>query len=148
MANFYETKHEKKFNYDQMVENLKYDRPLTTSIRRRNYTVLGKETLNPITEYREVSEHQRKALRLKNYEFYTELIEGLERYHEQDIPTTIFIVEEVRKIFESEYIFTETILRDLLDVVLKMEIDPKTEDVLEKIGNFLGFKIEVKLPDS
>lgn len=57
MANFYETKHEKKFNYDQMVENLKYDRPLTTSIRRRNYTVLGKETLNPITEYREVSEH-------------------------------------------------------------------------------------------
>ena len=48
MANFYQTKHEKKHVYDQMVENLKYDRPLTSSLRRKNYTVLGKETLNPI----------------------------------------------------------------------------------------------------
>lgn len=39
-----------------MVKNLKYDRPLTSSIRRRNYTVVGKETLNPIQDYRDISE--------------------------------------------------------------------------------------------
>ena len=69
------------------------------------------------------------------------MIEGLEAYHEHDIPTTIFIVEEVRKIFESEYIFTESILKDLLNTVSKMEMDSKTEDILHKIGEYVGFKI-------
>lgn len=120
MATFYETKHSKKMMYDEMVENLKYDRPLTSELRRKNYTVLGKETLNPIKQYREVSEQERKKIRQASIEFYSDLIEGLEVYHEQDIPTTIFIVEEVRKVFESEYIFTESILKDLLSTVSKM----------------------------
>ena len=42
MGSFYETKRQKKQNFDRMVTNLKYDRPLTSSIRRKNYTVLGK----------------------------------------------------------------------------------------------------------
>lgn len=48
MSSFYEAKHEKKDNFNRMFKNLKYDRPLTSSIRRKNYTVLGKESLNPI----------------------------------------------------------------------------------------------------
>lgn len=28
--------------YGEMVENIQYDRPLTSSIRRKNYTILGK----------------------------------------------------------------------------------------------------------
>lgn len=42
MSNFYQTKHQKNNNFDRMHKNLKYDRPLTSSIRRKNYTVLGK----------------------------------------------------------------------------------------------------------
>lgn len=72
-----------------------------------------------------------------------ELIDGLEKYHEEDIPTTVFIVEEVRKIFESEYRLTEAILKDLLNIVMKMNIDPKTEDILNKIGDFVGYNIRI-----
>lgn len=52
MSSFYETKHEKKHNFDVMFNNLKYDRPLTSSIRRKNYTILGKESMHPISNYR------------------------------------------------------------------------------------------------
>jgi hypothetical protein len=41
MSSFYETKHEKKRSFDRMCSNLRYDRPLTSSVRRRNYAVLG-----------------------------------------------------------------------------------------------------------
>lgn len=79
-----------------MVDNLKYDRPLTSNIRRRNYKIIGKESLNSIKRYRVKSELERISLKKKNYEFYLNLIEGLENYHEEDIPTTIFIVDQVR----------------------------------------------------
>ncbi len=52
MCQFYESKHSKKTEYDGMVENLKYDRPLTSKIRRRNYKVIGKESLSSIKNYR------------------------------------------------------------------------------------------------
>lgn len=42
MSSFYETKKEKKKVFDKMYKNLKYDRPLTSSIRRKNYTVYEK----------------------------------------------------------------------------------------------------------
>lgn len=42
MSQFYESKHSKKTEYDEMVDNLKYDRPLTSNIRRKNYKVIGK----------------------------------------------------------------------------------------------------------
>ena len=35
-----------------MVDNLKYDRPLTSNIRRRNYKVIGKESLSSINKFR------------------------------------------------------------------------------------------------
>jgi hypothetical protein len=82
MSDFYETKHTKKVVFDGMVKNLKYDRPLTASIRRKNYTVLGKDTLFPISDYRKVSEQERQKMRAQNYEFYCNLISGLENYHE------------------------------------------------------------------
>lgn len=143
MANFYETKHSKKSIYDEMVENLKYDRPLTSSLRRKNYTVLGKDNLDPISQYRGVSEEERQKIRQESHNFYMGLIEGLEQFHEEEIPTTIFIVEEVRKVFESEYVFSEAILKDILAMVSKMEFDIKTEEVLEKIGGYVGVNIEM-----
>ena len=42
MSAFYQTKHRKKSQYDELVENLKYDRPHTSNIRRRNYQVVDK----------------------------------------------------------------------------------------------------------
>ena len=101
MSAFYKTKQRKKSQYDEYVENLKYDRPTTSSIRRRNYHIVDKEGLNSIKKYRLKSEQERLSIRKKNFDFYMNLIEGLENYHEEDIPTTIYIVNEIKDILET-----------------------------------------------
>ena len=60
-----------------MVDNLKYDRPLTSNIRRRNYKVIGKESLSSINKFRYKSEQERISIIKKNHEFYMSLIEIL-----------------------------------------------------------------------
>lgn len=41
MSNFYHSKSAKITDYEKMVQFLKNDRPMTSSIRRKNYKVIG-----------------------------------------------------------------------------------------------------------
>lgn len=109
MSHFYETKHLKKNNFDVMFKNLKYDRPLTSSIRRNKYVVLGRDVLEPIHYYRQISEQERVKIKEKNHNFYMKALDTLYGYYEDNVPTTVYIMEELKKIFESEYIFTQKI---------------------------------------
>ena len=55
MSNFYQSKSVKKSDYEKMVQFLKNDRPMTSSIRRKNYKVIGQQQIKGVRQYRSVS---------------------------------------------------------------------------------------------
>lgn len=80
MSQFYRSKHSKKSEYEAMVGNLKYDRPTTSKIRRKNYKVIGRGSVQTIKRSRVYSEHERVSVRRKQHQFYMGLLTGLEEY--------------------------------------------------------------------
>jgi hypothetical protein len=62
----------------------------------------------------------------KNYGFYSSLIKQLEVHQERDIPVSLFIVDEVKRIFETEEIFSLKMFEDLLRAVNAMGMDHKS----------------------
>lgn len=77
MGNFYQTKNNKKEDYEKMVFYLKKDRPLTSNIRRSNYRVISAGNIQEINKYRSMSEKERLNLKNKNNEFYLSLLRQL-----------------------------------------------------------------------
>lgn len=84
---------------------------------------------------------ERQNIRASNHAFYCKLIDGLENFHEEDIPTTVYILEEIKRVFETEYMLTEEILNEIIEAVNGMKIDHKTEDILHVLADFVGISL-------
>jgi hypothetical protein len=80
-------------------------------------------------------------MREANYHFYCRLIRELEFFHEEEIPTSIFITEELRRVFEVEYVLTEAIFEELVRAAGRLEPDKKSQEVLELTAGYLGLPV-------
>lgn len=125
-----------------MVGNLKYDRPTTSKIRRRNYNVIGRGSVQTIKRSRVHSEQERVAFRRKHHQFYMGLLAGLDDYKLDEIPTSICIIEAVRSILEDEYELTIEWLQEIMKEIKEMPTDVCTKNILDKIGVFLHHQVE------
>lgn len=72
------------------------------------------------------------------------LIEGLEKYHFDDIPTTIYIIEEIKYILEDEYEFTIDFFKEITKEIKDMPADQCTNKILNKIALYLDCNLSIE----
>lgn len=132
MSGFYESKSAKKTDYESMVTYLKNDRPLTSSIRRKNYKLVGRQNIKGVRQYRNLSEKERMKMKEANYEFYMSLLRQMEKHGVEELPLSGKLIEVIRNVLESNYIIQKHHLAGIAEIILEETSDPMSESLLKQ----------------
>lgn len=117
------------------------DRPFTNHLRRKNYQIVGRESLKDIEIYRQTAEEERQKILQQNRSFYLELVNFVlkEAKYLSDIPMTRHLCEGLRRNFELFNKFEGYDLKCIVDEAKEAAIpeDPISQQVLQKMRHYL-----------